>query len=56
MSSSFNTDFTFEYYKCREVKSPAKFGAAAGWDFFIPDDLTIFDFANNIRCIYQRIC
>lgn len=48
MSSNFNTDFTFEYYKCREVKSPAKFGAAAGWDFFIPDDLTIFDFANNI--------
>jgi dUTP pyrophosphatase len=41
-------DYTLEFFKCRDVKSPAKFGYAAGWDFFIPNDLTIFDFADNV--------
>ena len=41
-------DYTLEFFKCRDVKSPAKFGYAAGWDFFIPNDLTIFDFTDNV--------
>ena len=34
-------------FKCREVKTPEKYGQACGWDFFIPTDLTIGDFFNN---------
>ncbi len=44
-----NKDYCLEFFKCRDVKSPAKFGKAAGWDFFIPNDLTIFDFTNNVN-------
>lgn len=47
--NKFEKKYCLEYFKCRNVKSPAKFGAAAGWDFFIPDDLTIFDFTNNVN-------
>lgn len=39
-------EYILNFYKCRSVKSPEKFGDAAGWDFFIPDDLTLFDFYN----------
>ena len=45
--NKFEREYCLEYFKCRDVKSPAKFGKAAGWDFFIPNDLTIFDFTNN---------
>lgn len=44
-----DTNFTLDIFKARNVKTPEKFGAAAGWDFFIPNDLTIFDFTNNIN-------
>jgi dUTP pyrophosphatase len=45
--NKFEREYCLEYFKCRDVKTPAKFGKAAGWDFFIPNDLTIFDFTNN---------
>lgn len=45
----FETNYCLEFFKCRNVKTPAKFGLAAGWDFFIPDDLTIFDFTSNVN-------
>lgn len=39
-----NKKYILEFFKCRDVKTPEKHGDAAGWDFFIPNDLTIFDF------------
>ena len=47
-------EYVLNYYKCRDVKSPDHFGNAAGWDFFIPNDLNIFDFTkpNNYRNVY----
>lgn len=46
--SKLNEKFDLNIFKARNVKTPEKFGAAAGWDFFIPNDLNIFDFVNNI--------
>lgn len=43
-----NKKYILEFFKCRNVKTPEKHGNAAGWDFFIPNDLTIFDFTKNI--------
>lgn len=42
-------NYPLNFFKCRDVKSPEKYGNAAGWDFFIPNDLTIFDFTNNLN-------
>lgn len=36
-------------FKCKKVKSPTKSWEAAGWDFFIPENLTIFDFAKSYK-------
>lgn len=44
-----NTQYILNFYKCRNVKSPEKFGKAAGWDFYIPEDLCIQDFINNLN-------
>lgn len=41
------TEYKLKFYKCRNVKSPVKHGMAAGWDFFIPEDLKVKDFFNN---------
>lgn len=49
-----NTSYTLNFYKCRDVKSPEKFGKAAGWDFFIPNDLCINDFVSNAKCYYNE--
>jgi len=48
-----NTSFPYvlNFYKCRDVKFPEKFGQAAGWDFYIPNDLCINDFINNARLL-----
>ena len=43
-----NKKYILEFFKCRNVKTPEKHGNAAGWDFFIPNDLTIFDFTKNL--------
>jgi deoxyuridine 5'-triphosphate nucleotidohydrolase len=37
-------EFELNIFKARDVKTPEKFGNAAGWDFYIPNDLTISDF------------
>lgn len=36
-------------FKCKDVKSPAKSWDAAGWDFFIPENLSIFDFTKSYK-------
>ena len=48
-----NTPYILNFYKCRNVKSPEKFGCAAGWDFYIPNDLCLQDFINNAGCYYN---
>ena len=40
-------EYTLDIVKTRKVKTPAKAWDAAGWDFFIPEDLSIFDFAKS---------
>jgi deoxyuridine 5'-triphosphate nucleotidohydrolase len=42
------TPHTLEFFKCRYVKSPTKHGVAAGFDFFVPDDLTIKQMCDKI--------
>jgi dUTP pyrophosphatase len=42
-----NTEFKLEIYKCKEVKTPSKAWEAAGWDFYIPENLSIFDFVKD---------
>lgn len=36
-------------YKCKTVKTPSKSWEAAGWDFYVPENLTIFDFAGSYK-------
>lgn len=43
--------YELKFYKCRDVKTPEKFGKAAGWDFFIPNDLCLMDIINNARML-----
>ena len=45
----FDHEFNLQIYKCRNVKSPAKAWEAAGWDFFIPENLSIFDFTKSYK-------
>ena len=40
-------EYTLDIVKTRKVKTPAKSWEAAGWDFFIPENLSIFDFAKS---------
>lgn len=42
-------DMELKIFKSRNVKTPTKAWEAAGWDFYIPEDLTIFDFASNYK-------
>ena len=42
-------EFELNIFKARDVKTPEKFGNAAGWDFYIPNDLTISDFIGNVN-------
>ncbi len=42
-----NTEFKLEIYKCKKVKTPTKAWEAAGWDFYIPENLSIFDFIKD---------
>lgn len=45
----FDHEFNLNIYKCRNVKSPIKAWDAAGWDFFIPENLSIFDFTKSYK-------
>ncbi len=40
-------DYTLNITKTKKVKTPVKAWDAAGWDFFIPENLSIFDFAKS---------
>ena len=51
---SIYTLYALEFYKCRDVKTPTKFGKAAGWDFYVPNDLCLMDFINNAGCYYNE--
>ncbi len=42
-------NFELKIFKSRKVKTPQKSWAAAGWDFFIPENLSIFDFAESYK-------
>lgn len=42
-----NSKFNLEIFKCRDVRTPSKAWEAAGWDFFIPENLSIFDFIKS---------
>lgn len=41
-------EYVLKFAKIRKVKSPSKSYAAAGFDFYIPEDLTIKDFTKNV--------
>lgn len=43
-----NTPHALEFFKCRHVKTPLKHGKAAGFDFFVPDDLTVKQICDKI--------
>ena len=42
-------EFELKVFKCRDVKTPTKAWDAAGWDFYIPENLSIFDFAESYK-------
>ena len=42
-------ELDLKIFKCKNVKTPAKAWDAAGWDLFVPNDLTIFDFAKSYK-------
>jgi len=42
-------EFELKVFKCRDVKTPTKSWDAAGWDFYIPENLSIFDFAESYK-------
>lgn len=44
---SLDTEYKLEIFKSRDVKTPSKAWEAAGWDFFIPENLSVFDFAKD---------
>lgn len=41
-------EYKLNFAKVREVKSPCKSYDAAGWDFYVPENLTIKDFTKNV--------
>ena len=49
MIECLSEDFELQICKVRNVQSPTKAWDAAGWDFYIPEDLTVFDFAENYK-------
>ncbi len=44
-----NEEYKLKIFKCRKVKTPTKSWNAAGWDFYIPEDLKIGDFMNSYK-------
>ena len=49
MIKNINEEIDLKVFKCRNVKTPSKSWEAAGWDFYIPENLSIFDFAKNYK-------
>lgn len=49
MIKNLSDSFELQICKVRNVQSPTKAWDAAGWDFYIPEDLTIFDFTENYK-------
>ena len=45
----FDHEFNLNIYRCKNVKGPMKAWDAAGWDFFIPENLSIFDFTKSYK-------
>lgn len=46
--TKFGVEYKLNFYKAREVKSPCKSYEAAGWDFYVPENLNITDFTKNV--------
>lgn len=52
-----NTNYIFKFYKCKNVKSPSKAWDAAGFDFYVPENLSLFDFTKNTELyLNDNIC
>lgn len=49
MINNINENIELKIFKCKNVKTPSKAWEAAGWDFYIPENLSIFDFTKNYR-------
>ena len=47
-SQGLNKEFKLEVAKGRNVKTPQKSYDAAGWDFYVPENLNITDFTKNV--------
>lgn len=47
-NSGLNQEFILEFAKVRDVKAPQKSYDAAGWDFYVPENLNITDFTKNV--------
>lgn len=47
-SQGLNQEFKLEFAKVRNVKTPQKSYDAAGWDFYVPENLNITDFTKNV--------
>lgn len=43
----FDKNYKLNIFKCKDVKTPTKAWEAAGWDFYIPENLSIFDFTKS---------
>ena len=46
--TKFGVEYKLNFYKAREVKSPCKSYEAAGWDFYVPENLNIKAFTKNV--------
>jgi len=47
-NAGLNQEFVLEFAKVRDVKAPQKSYEAAGWDFYVPENLNITDFTKNV--------
>jgi len=49
-----DNQFELKIYKCKNVKTPQKAWSAAGWDFFIPENLSLFDFTKSYKTYLDK--
>lgn len=47
--SNLNQTMYLNIFKCKNVKSPSKSWEAAGWDFYIPENLVLADFIKSYK-------
>jgi dUTP pyrophosphatase len=47
--NNLNDSMNLEVYRCKKVKLPTRAWQAAGWDLFVPENLSIFDFIKSYK-------